>query len=160
MEYAARVGTSNPGFAAKYLDERSSVGSRRNVSPVKTKKANPWGLYDVLCGACTAVSDWKAGNRPDKQVDPQGEPFESKRIYGDKSLQTAQKPVKDMIMTRAGIPAVHKAFCGFSTHDRYSEDGLDGGNGAHWVGIFRVVVEAEPAAAAPAAEPRPKSAVR
>jgi formylglycine-generating enzyme required for sulfatase activity len=47
-EYAARVGTSNPGFADKYKDQNSS-GSSGYKSPlkVKSRKPNAWGLYDM-----------------------------------------------------------------------------------------------------------------
>lgn len=47
-EYAARVGTSNPGFAEKFKDQNSS-GTSGFKSPltVKSKKANGWGLYDM-----------------------------------------------------------------------------------------------------------------
>jgi hypothetical protein len=46
-------------------------------------------------------------------------------------------------------PGCHRATNGGgrdrpNQHDRYSEDGLDGGNGKSWVGIFRVAVDAEP----------------
>jgi formylglycine-generating enzyme required for sulfatase activity len=47
-EYAARVGTSNPGFAEKYKGQNSS-GQSGCKSPlkVKSRKANAWGLYDM-----------------------------------------------------------------------------------------------------------------
>jgi formylglycine-generating enzyme required for sulfatase activity len=47
-EYAARVGTSNPGFAEKYKDQNSS-GPQGFKAPlkVKSKKPNAWGLYDM-----------------------------------------------------------------------------------------------------------------
>ena len=47
-EYAARVGTSNPGFAEKYKDQNSS-GTKGFKEPlkVKSKKPNAWGLYDM-----------------------------------------------------------------------------------------------------------------
>jgi hypothetical protein len=47
-EYAARVGTSNPGFAEKYKDQNSS-GPDGYKSPlkVKSRKPNAWGLYDM-----------------------------------------------------------------------------------------------------------------
>jgi formylglycine-generating enzyme required for sulfatase activity len=47
-EYAARVGTSDPGFAEKYKEQNSS-GPDGFKSPlkVKSKKANAWGLYDM-----------------------------------------------------------------------------------------------------------------
>jgi hypothetical protein len=47
-EYAARVGTSNPGFAEKYKNQNSS-GPNGFQSPlkVKSKEANAWGLFDM-----------------------------------------------------------------------------------------------------------------
>jgi hypothetical protein len=47
-EYAARVGTSNPGFAEKYKDQNSSgpEGFKR-PQRVKSRKPNAWGLYDM-----------------------------------------------------------------------------------------------------------------
>jgi formylglycine-generating enzyme required for sulfatase activity len=47
-EYAARVGTSNPGFAEKYKEQNSSGNSGfKEPLKVKSKKANAWGLYDM-----------------------------------------------------------------------------------------------------------------
>jgi formylglycine-generating enzyme required for sulfatase activity len=47
-EYAARVGTSNPGFAAKYDDQNSSgPNGFRSPLKVKARKPNAWGLYDM-----------------------------------------------------------------------------------------------------------------
>jgi formylglycine-generating enzyme required for sulfatase activity len=46
-EYAARVGTSNPGFAQKYRDQNSGLPDNKTVLPVKQKKPNAWGLYDM-----------------------------------------------------------------------------------------------------------------
>jgi formylglycine-generating enzyme required for sulfatase activity len=47
-EYAARVGTSNPGFAAKYREQNSS-GPHGFKAPlkVKSRRPNAWGLYDM-----------------------------------------------------------------------------------------------------------------
>jgi formylglycine-generating enzyme required for sulfatase activity len=47
-EYAARVGTSNPGFSEKYK-EQNSTGTEGFKSPlkVKSRKPNAWGLYDM-----------------------------------------------------------------------------------------------------------------
>jgi formylglycine-generating enzyme required for sulfatase activity len=47
-EYAARVGTSSPAFAEKYQDQNSSgPAGFKSPLPVKSKKANAWGLYDM-----------------------------------------------------------------------------------------------------------------
>jgi formylglycine-generating enzyme required for sulfatase activity len=47
-EYAARVGTSNPGFDEKYKEQNSS-GPNGFKAPlrVKSKQPNAWGLYDM-----------------------------------------------------------------------------------------------------------------
>jgi hypothetical protein len=47
-EYAARVGTSNPGFPEKY-EEQNSTGAVGFKAPLKvrSKKPNAWGLYDM-----------------------------------------------------------------------------------------------------------------
>jgi formylglycine-generating enzyme required for sulfatase activity len=47
-EYAARVGTSNPGFPARYKEQNSSgPHGFKAPLPVKSKKPNAWGLYDM-----------------------------------------------------------------------------------------------------------------
>lgn len=46
-EYAARVGTSNPGFPQKYRDQNSGLPDNKSVLPVKQRQPNAWGLYDM-----------------------------------------------------------------------------------------------------------------
>ena len=150
MEYAARLGTSGPEFPERNQDAWVMVGPppewKDEAVPVKTKPPNAWGLYDVFTEAVVAVSDWKAYNTPEDKVDPQGASLEESIIA--KSILKPKKPVENMIMKK-GLPAIHKAVmgggmkCRPGSHDRYTEDGCDGVNGAGWVGIFRIVVEAE-----------------
>jgi len=136
MEYVGRLGNSSPCFPPKYQPQRTDVGSQKHPMPVKTRPANVWGIYDLPAWGLTAVTDWKAPNRPDKQVDPQGEPFDSPWVYSDHAIVSVQKvdrPVEGMMM-KGQYPAVHKGVAGAdwdrpNMHDRYSEDGLDGGNG-------------------------------
>jgi formylglycine-generating enzyme required for sulfatase activity len=152
LEYVARLGNSAPCFPLKYFPQRTNVGDQKNPGPVKSKAPNAWGVYDLPCSAITAVSDWKAPNRPGKVTDPQGEPFDSPWVYYDNAIQSAQKPdgsrpILNMILKPPhNYPAVHKGASGLdwdrpNQHDRYGEDGLDGGNGRSWIGVFRVVVE-------------------
>ena len=47
-EWACRVGTSNPPFNEKYKDQDSSDKGRGVLQPVKSKKPNGWGLYDMI----------------------------------------------------------------------------------------------------------------
>ena len=48
-EYVARVGTSNPGFPEKYRDQGTFKDEgKRAPLPVKSKKPNAWGIYDLF----------------------------------------------------------------------------------------------------------------
>jgi formylglycine-generating enzyme required for sulfatase activity len=119
-EYAARVGTSNPGFAEKYK-EQNSTGPDGFKAPleVKSKKPNAWGLYDV------ASSWWE--------------------ISADKGMYNARKPevdpayppgVENARSQRSGRGIVKEGWS-ISTHEFITEK-------ADYAGQkFRVVVEAD-----------------
>ena len=49
-EFAARVGTSTPPGNEKYADQ-VSAGPKDTLLPVKSKKPNAWGLYDLFSPA-------------------------------------------------------------------------------------------------------------
>ncbi len=69
-EYAARVGTSNPGLVERYKDQALLRDDAKIPLPVKAKKANAWGIYDLFSPWWELTSDaerypgWKA------EVDP------------------------------------------------------------------------------------------
>jgi hypothetical protein len=132
LEYAFRVGTSNPCLPDKYKDIISLAGTREaEPAPVKTKKPNAWGLYDTLCGGWTVDSDLKADNVRTKQVDPIGPPTGADNMY----------------RTHGGW---HYEHIRPSMHGAYSKKGsiYEGGSP-----IFRIVVEAGKPATAPATQP-------
>jgi len=126
-EYAARVGASNPCFTKKYTDQISEAALKDHPQPVKTKKPNAWGLYDILCGGWTITADYKADNVRTKQVDQTGPP------RGDGSIQ------------RSATGPMHKSRGGYHyTMIRPNMHGAAGEDGTIWEGgvaIFRVVVE-------------------
>jgi formylglycine-generating enzyme required for sulfatase activity len=131
-EYAARVGTSNPCFSEKYKDQISETGCRPNHTPVASKTANAWGLYDMLCGGWHVTGDYKTDNVRVKQIDPRGPAANDKRVHGDATgrlHKTRGGPHYDHIR-----PNIHGAATGIGTL-------WEGGSP-----IFRVVVES---AAAP-----------
>lgn len=126
-EYAARVGTSDPCFAEKYEDQISETGSRPNTTPVRSKKPNAWGLYDMLCGGWHVTSDYKSDNVRVRQVDPKGPDANDERVHRDSTGRLHK--------TRGGR---------HYDHIRPNIHGASGENGTIWEGgspIFRVVVE-------------------
>jgi formylglycine-generating enzyme required for sulfatase activity len=70
-EYAARVGTSNPGFEEKYRDQ-NSTGPNGFQAPlrVKSRAANAWGLYDMASCWWEISADRGMYNVRRKTVDP------------------------------------------------------------------------------------------
>jgi hypothetical protein len=70
-DYAARVGTSNPTFAAKYADQASDA-----AKPVKSRPPNAWGFYDMVSTGWERVSDGSDVIDRQDTVDPQHNPPE------------------------------------------------------------------------------------
>jgi len=77
-EYAARVGTSNPGFAEKYREQNSSrpEGFKAPLR-VKSKQPNAWGLYDMASCWWEISADKGMYNVRYSDVDPRYPPAES-----------------------------------------------------------------------------------
>lgn len=126
FEYAARVGTSDACFPAKYKEQQSNIGNKHAAAvAVKTMKPNAWGCYDLYTFyGWHACSDLDAENPPEKQTDPQG-PAPGTPVYnknGHRALGGDQNGVRPNI------------------HYWYFEGPKPQADG-HWVGIFRVVVE-------------------
>ena len=70
-EYAARVGTSNPGFAEKYKDQNSAgIQGWKAVLPVKSKQPNAWGLYDMVSCWWEVTGDFAKYPSRQPEVDP------------------------------------------------------------------------------------------
>jgi formylglycine-generating enzyme required for sulfatase activity len=126
-EYAARVGTSNPCFVEKYMDQASETGGRPDSTPVRTKGPNAWGLYDMLCSGWHVTGDYKSDNVRVKQVDPKGPARDDPSVHRDASGRLHK--------TRGGR---------HYDHLRPSMHGAAGEDGSIWEGgspIFRMVVE-------------------
>jgi formylglycine-generating enzyme required for sulfatase activity len=126
-EHAARVGTSNPGFAEKYKDQ-NSTGPNGFKAPltVKSKKPNAWGLYDMASSWWEISADKGMYNIRHDDVDPHYPP-------GVENART-QRSGRGIIKDNWSI----------GTHEFITEK-------ADYAGQkFRVLVEAEPPS------PRPK----
>jgi formylglycine-generating enzyme required for sulfatase activity len=74
-EYAARVGTSNPGFPDKFKDQNSS-GPSGFKAPlrVKSREPNVWGLYDMASCWWEITADKGMYNARHSEVDPRHPP--------------------------------------------------------------------------------------
>jgi len=119
-EYAARVGTSNPGFAEKYREQNSS-GPDGFKSPlrVKSKKPNPWGLYDMASCWWEITADKGMYNVRHAEVDPHYPPVGP-----------------DLARTQRSGRGILKENWSIGTHEFITEKGYAGQK-------FRVAVEGD-----------------
>jgi formylglycine-generating enzyme required for sulfatase activity len=70
-EYAARAGTSNPGFPEKYRAQGTLRDEgKKTPPPVKTKQPNPWGLYDLISPWWEVTGDKAKYPSRKPEVDP------------------------------------------------------------------------------------------
>lgn len=70
-EYAARVGTSNPGFPEKYRAQGTLRDEgKKTPPPVKSKKPNAWGLYDLISPWWEVTGDKAKYPSRQAEVDP------------------------------------------------------------------------------------------
>jgi formylglycine-generating enzyme required for sulfatase activity len=123
-EYAARVGTSNPGFPEKYKDQ-NSTGTEGFKAPlkVKSKKPNPWGLYDMASCWWEISADRGMYNVRHSEEDPSYPP-----------------PAAENARTQRSGRGIVKPEWSISTHEFITEK-------ADYAGQkFRVIVEADPPA--------------
>ena len=67
-EWACRVGVSNPPFVEKFKDQEFSTG-RGSGTPVKSKKPNAWGFYDMAGDVYEITRDAAAFFTVDDAVD-------------------------------------------------------------------------------------------
>jgi formylglycine-generating enzyme required for sulfatase activity len=122
-EYAARVGTSNPGFPEKFKDQ-NSTGAEGFKAPlrVKSRKPNAWGLYDMASCWWEISADRGMYNVRHSEEDPRYPPAaENAR---------SQRSGRGLVKNEWSI----------STHEFITEK-------ADYAGQkFRVIVEADPPA--------------
>lgn len=128
-EYVARVGTSNPGFAAKYEAQNSGGGEGfKRVLPVRSRAPNAWGIYDMV-SCWWEISGDKGHYYPrHAEVDPRYPPPEP--------------DTPKTVRSGRGIAQPHWSI---ATHEFIQEKGYAGHK-------FRVVVEAEPEEDTPGVE--------
>ena len=129
-EWAARVGTSGPVFTEKYLDQRSYVADKGldggACEPIRKHKPNAWGIYDLVKSGWEWVSDYKADNVRDDQIDPVG-------------------PARGVTHGGTQLRRIEGGSYRGDTHLCLHGAVDENGNGEEGIVIFRVAVEATPA---------------
>ena len=80
-EYAARGGETFKYAGSNNLDEVAWYNGNSGTHPVKNKKANGYGLYDMSGNVWEWCWDWYSIDEPSQNIDPQGALSGSFRIY-------------------------------------------------------------------------------
>jgi formylglycine-generating enzyme required for sulfatase activity len=114
-EYAARAGTTDSRYAA--LDDIAwyAANSGEQTHPVGQKKANAWGLYDMLGNVVEWTTDFFDGEyyRRSSAEDPLGPPVGSgQRILRGGSWATAARDVR-VSFRGATEPGIRRSGIGF-----------------------------------------------
>ena len=124
-EYAARVGTSNSPFVRKYKDQINVGPDGKTILPVKSKRPNAWGLYDLIISSAWEITgDARQFSRND-MVDPHfPTPCEKEETPGKKHCHNAMGRTFSLATTREGVD--------------------DGSGTGYLLTRFRVAVEATP----------------
>ncbi len=80
-EYAARAGTTTPRYGASTEIAWIDTNTQLQPQPVKGKKVNPWGLYDMLGNAHEWVHDWQGDYPTGAVTDPTGPASGENRVF-------------------------------------------------------------------------------
>ncbi len=80
-EYAARAGTTAPRYGETAEIAWIDTNSQLQPQPIKGKKPNAWGLFDMLGNAQEWVHDWQGAYPADALTDPLGPASGENRVF-------------------------------------------------------------------------------
>ncbi len=111
-EYAARAGTTTPRYGETLDIAWVDANTQLQPQPVKGKKANAWGLFDMLGNAHEWVHDWQ-GDYPTVAVaDPQGPANGENRVFRGGAYRLPEAEARAAFRNAYG-PANQVEFIGF-----------------------------------------------
>jgi formylglycine-generating enzyme required for sulfatase activity len=111
-EYAARAGTKGARYGELDAIAWHHGNSGSQTHPVKQKKANAWGLYDMMGNVSEWCADWSGDYPTGSVIDPTGPSSGSLRVdrggswYGDVGRARSAVRVR-------GYPGLRYDFLGF-----------------------------------------------
>jgi formylglycine-generating enzyme required for sulfatase activity len=112
-EYACRAGTTAPRYGpideVAWYDKNSGL----QTHDVATKKANPWGLYDMLGNVWEWTGDWYGAYGDGVQVDPEGRASGSDRVGRGGSWFNGALFARAACRINCGVPSGRGFILGF-----------------------------------------------
>ncbi len=111
-EYAARAGTTTPRYGETPDIAWTDTNTQLQPQPVKGKKANPWGLYDMLGNAHEWVNDWQGDYPPGAVTDPIGPAGGENRVFRGGAYRLPEAEARAAFRNAYG-PANQVEFIGF-----------------------------------------------
>ena len=114
-EYAARAGTTGPRYGELDKIAWHAGNSGGKLSVPGWKRANAWGLHDMLGNVAECTADWYGAYRTYNglaAVDPTGPRKGSLRVYRGGSCNEAGEGVR-AAGRRSGSPRTRDAALGF-----------------------------------------------
>ena len=114
-EYAARAGTTGARYGELNAIAWYAASSYSKLHSVGGKRADAWGLHDMLGNVRECIEDWYGGYRsyhPYSAVDPQGPSKGSLRVFRGGSFSDVAEGVRSADR-RSGLPSARDAALGF-----------------------------------------------
>lgn len=111
-EYAARAGTDTPRYGETAEIAWTDTNTQLQPQPVKGKKPNAWGLFDMLGNAHEWVHDWQGDYPATAVTDPLGPATGENRVFRGGAYRLPEAEARAAFRNGYG-PANQVEFIGF-----------------------------------------------